>query len=881
MPETLQLTLLGTPELHWQEQVVPLQQAKLLALLAFLALSPDPVSREELAALLWEPGKTHNVRQALYLLRNLPGAATWLGPGERVSLRAETDVSRIVELTSARQWSEALALWETPHGLPKELLSGLELSGVPAFDDWLETERARLDARYLSTLRAHVLDLQQAGQGMDALQAARRLAEQHPYDGNDQRLLIQLEAEVSSLEHALAAFERHRELLRDELQTLPEPETLALVRQLEVRLGGPAPRARLLGPVPDDPTEPLFGRDDELARIRLLVVPGARLLLQGLGGIGKTALADRLSAEARQFGGTVLWLDLGQAEPDVVQDALAEVLGIQTQLKGDASARTGVLRQALQDKQLSLLVLDDAWNVYALARTLEVIPPDLPTLVTARLRLPNLTRVEVGRLDRSASLHLLSYHAPRILVSDPHSDALCALLGDHAYGVRLAGLTLHRSGQSSAGLLSHLQQFPHRLGGQEGIEALMSYSLDLVSDEAYEAFFGLGGLFAPSGTPELLALALCRDPEATEAALYTLVESGLASREARPGREVAVFRLHDLAWSYARDRSLLRATSAADRVRRYAEQWTMNMDALEAELPNLLGAAEYARQHGQQGRLIALILGLVSHGFLTARGNPPGLLGLLQAAAEAAEASADWNAAQALFGKVGDVQQAFLADHVSASRAYRHARQLAGQAGLTEREVVYATLLAWSLTLTLAPAGDVDRLIAEATATARTLGDPLLLVRTLESGGFVAARRGQFSQAREQLLEGYDLLHRLLQDGTQPRAAVQGKLRNLTHNLGQAERRLGNIERALTLKHEALTLAEAQEEQLGIARAQIDIGELLTELHRAEEALLHLHRAEALCLTLGMHAELIRVQELTARASSERYPGDNDARLTS
>ena len=880
MPETLHLTLLGTPELHWQAQTVPLPQAKLLALLAFLALNPAPVSREDLAALLWEPRKTHNVRQALYLLRNLPGAASWLNAEERVSLRADTDVGRIVELTSGQQLSEALALWETPHGRPRELLSGLELPAIPVFDDWLETERARLDALYFTTLRAHTMDLQQAGQGTDALQIARRLAEQQPYDGDAQRLLIRLEAEVGSVEHALTVFEHHRKLLRDELQTVPEPETLALVRQLEGHSGGTALRARLLGAMPDGPAEPLFGRDAELDRIRSFVAPGARVLLQGLGGIGKTALAGRLSDEARHAGGTVLWLELGQADPEVVLDALSEVLGVRAKMQGDAAERTGALRQALKDRKLSLLVLDDAWNAYALACTLDVIPADLATLVTARVRLPNLTRLEVGRLDRSASLQLLSHHAPQISASDPQADALCALLGDHAYAVQLAALTLHRSGQSSGGLLGHLQQHPHRLGGTEGVEALLSYSINLVNDEAHEAFFGLGGLFAPSGTPELLALALQRGVDATEAALYTLVESGLASREAQPGREVAIFRLHDLAWSYARDRSLLRATSAADRVRQYAEHWTTNMDALEAELPNLLGAAEHARQHGHQAILVRLVLGLVGNGFLMARGNPPGLLPLLQAASEAAVASADWNAAQALFGKVGDVQQAFLTDHVSAARAYRHAMQLAGQAGLPEREVVYATLLAWSLTLTLAPEGEVGQLITEATSTARTLGDPLLLVRALETGGFVAARRGQFEQAREQLLEGYDLLHRLLLDGTQPRAAVQGKLRNLTHNLGQAERRLGNIERALTFKREALSLAQAQEEKIGIARAQIDIGELLTELHRPEEALLHLRLAEALCLTLGMHAELARVQELTIRASSERPLFANDARLT-
>ena len=90
----LTVTMLGGLRFTWQgEELVP-QSRKGAALLVLLARSHKSVEREELAELLWEPGKLASVRQALYELRKLPGADGWLiEDGSTVRLVSESDVT--------------------------------------------------------------------------------------------------------------------------------------------------------------------------------------------------------------------------------------------------------------------------------------------------------------------------------------------------------------------------------------------------------------------------------------------------------------------------------------------------------------------------------------------------------------------------------------------------------------------------------------------------------------------------------------------------------------------------------------------------------------------------------------------------------------------
>ena len=100
-----------------------------------------------------------------------------------------------------------------------------------------------------------------------------------------------------------------------------------------------------------------IGREEELARIRLLL-PGARLLtLVGIGGIGKTRLALQVVRELIDtFRDGVWFVDLAPlTDPALVASAVAQVLGVQEAV-GKPLAET--LARQLKSSHL-LLILDN------------------------------------------------------------------------------------------------------------------------------------------------------------------------------------------------------------------------------------------------------------------------------------------------------------------------------------------------------------------------------------------------------------------------------------------------------------------------------------------------------------------------------------------
>ncbi|HET9223963.1 MAG TPA: hypothetical protein VFO07_15735, partial [Roseiflexaceae bacterium] len=69
----LRLFLFGAPHVELDGRVVPLRRSKGLALLAYLAMAPQPQEREMLLALLWPEFDTadarNNLRRELSLLK--------------------------------------------------------------------------------------------------------------------------------------------------------------------------------------------------------------------------------------------------------------------------------------------------------------------------------------------------------------------------------------------------------------------------------------------------------------------------------------------------------------------------------------------------------------------------------------------------------------------------------------------------------------------------------------------------------------------------------------------------------------------------------------------------------------------------------------------
>ena len=388
--------------------------------------------------------------------------------------------------------------------------------------------------------------------------------------------------------------------------------------------------ARQPADIPEQP-EQLIGRETLQNDVQELLDGGKRvLLLQGFGGMGKTALAATLAAAWVKQNGPVLWIKAGQATSDALFEGLARPFNAQQAMaSAQDEAKIAVLQQLLASSGATLLVIDDAWEGDALAPVLQAVPPTLPTLMTSRIRHAVGVIIPVGELDPPAALQLLERHAGASYADDEAPAQLCKTLGYHAYAVEIAGKTLNVDQLTPAELLDKIEATPHDLNVPNDLSApdrrsianLIEVSLNALKEQdenAYYAFLATGAFFAPTITPELLALYVHgrqpgpigrilgrnisvsnRQIKSVDDSLYYLQRRGLVERLFPNSNTVAHYRSHDLAYSYARSKiseyQKSRAVAAClAYTQNYNDPTLENFAALHPEIENFLGAATWA-----------------------------------------------------------------------------------------------------------------------------------------------------------------------------------------------------------------------------------------------------------------------------------------------
>ncbi|HWF52899.1 MAG TPA: AAA family ATPase [Solirubrobacteraceae bacterium] len=321
------------------------RQARVLA--ALLVLRRErPMRREELIEAIWPEATWGQHEGALRVL--LSAVRRVFGPDAlpgRTELRLELpehvwiDVEQAaadVALAEAALRGERLADASAAAHSAAGLLAEPFLPGETA--PWIEDARRELDDLAVS---AHELEARaelQAGNPREAARAARELVARAPYREGGHALLMEALAAEGNTAEALLAYERLRQLLRDELGTSPAHA----VSELHARLLGPQEPAgaaaaepvpasspetrtpeppRLPVPVALAPVEglPFVGREVELEAISEAwrkARGGARrvTLIAGEPGIGKTSLVGELARRADADGAIVLY---GRCDEDV------------------------------------------------------------------------------------------------------------------------------------------------------------------------------------------------------------------------------------------------------------------------------------------------------------------------------------------------------------------------------------------------------------------------------------------------------------------------------------------------------------------------------------------------------------------------------------
>jgi tetratricopeptide (TPR) repeat protein len=604
--------------------------------------------------------------------------------------------------------------------------------------------------------------------------------------------------------------------------------------------------------VPDLPSN-LFGRDKLLDEVLQLMSKGQQILLHGFGGMGKTALAARLAHDfLKTQKKPVLWLHLGSLSPESVFEALAQAYEAGPELSR-ASDKAQGLREVLQKQQPGLLVLDDAWNAYAVGQVVQAMPKGLPLLVTSRQRLSSLKRIAVDRLERPAALELLSHHSGHERSADPSAAALCELLGDHAFAVRLAGLSLGREQTKPAVLLERIKDAPHELkvpgelsqAGYESVASLLNLSLEALSDGEYEAFLTYGILPNPRASAGFVAACVRRDVGEVEEALLGLAQRGLADRIAKAGSDALSYRLHDLAHSYAQANRLHRSATLSRAAMGFLEAHKNQVALLETDITNILSAAQTAHDQGRQADLIRYMYLLCVEGtYFTARGHTGGSVELLKRAAEWALGAERLEEAHYLLGKIGDYYANFLADYARGIDYYVQATETAHQVGNLAREAVFLSIIGQLKSLQNEP--DAEKNFDQAYEITRSIGDDLALSTVLEKHGYASGVRGDYHKSFKLLNETLDVIERLEHDSKIDAQEVRRRRFFALLNLAEVEHLLGSLKNGVTIFQEALHIAEESGNEIWAGYAHCQAADMH---HRAGNRPITLeHMQEALKL---------------------------------
>jgi adenylate cyclase len=222
-----------------RELLSVLTQPKRVALLAYLALSPDGAFRRRdiLISYFWPESDAERarsaLRQAIHYLRRSLGEGVILGRGdEEVGLdpsRFSCDAIQFESLLVEGRRVEALELYRG------ELLEGFHAGDLPEWERWLERVRNRLREKAYRAAMVLADEQEEAGDFRIAAQWARHAL----VLGGDQELplqrLIALLDQSGDRCGAVRAYDDFARRAADELGVDLAPETRALIREVRSR----------------------------------------------------------------------------------------------------------------------------------------------------------------------------------------------------------------------------------------------------------------------------------------------------------------------------------------------------------------------------------------------------------------------------------------------------------------------------------------------------------------------------------------------------------------------------------------------------------------------------------------------------------------------
>jgi tetratricopeptide (TPR) repeat protein len=409
----------------------------------------------------------------------------------------------------------------------------------------------------------------------------------------------------------------------------PKSEELNALQEIKTILVGRLEKpddARVLAP-PASRVK-LFGRDADLERAQHALQAGQTVLVHGMGGIGKTALALEVAKrlhESKTFPDGVLWInEVGRADVTSICDAVARALGNDTipKLAADDQQKLADIRQLLETKHL-VLILDNV-GLPKTAREFRehCLPAKMGLLLTSRhTDLGCQETIKLKTLERADAKQLFIDRAEQVVNDDTTND-ICEVLEDHPLALVIAAGRIRgdSSDMSVEQLLARLRDIKGRLGtiseqDKEGkndnvtVSIRVSFEDPTLTKNAKTTFSNLSACFAETTGLELLSMLGETTESEMQDRLAQLVRRSLVNRDGDR------YSLHALLRDYGRGELGDGLSGVQDRLidclAEYAQKYKQvipeHLDHLEAENENLFKGLEYTKNSERMFEILITI----------------------------------------------------------------------------------------------------------------------------------------------------------------------------------------------------------------------------------------------------------------------------------
>ena len=270
---------------------------------------------------------------------------------------------------------EALALWRGPAFADAE------------FDDFARPEIARLEELRVRAVEDRMEAMLVLGRHDAAIAELEALVHRHPLRERLRGQLMLALYRGGRQAEALRAYTDAKDTLGEELGIEPSDELKDLEEKILFQeaelLQAPAPTAATI--VVPEPASALIGRTAELEAIAALARRSRLVTLTGIGGVGKTRLAQAYASGPDRGFEAVWWVNLAPVTRDEsVAGAVAAAVGAED--RPDTDATSGVIEHLRPWR--ALIVLDNCEQIVeaagALVSSVLAACPGVSVLATSR-----------------------------------------------------------------------------------------------------------------------------------------------------------------------------------------------------------------------------------------------------------------------------------------------------------------------------------------------------------------------------------------------------------------------------------------------------------------------------------------------------------------